>query len=169
MLRLLHGLALCQCLEDSRRIHSDLLVSRHKRQIRIKPCSLLIIVSGSDLRDIFDAVCALLCDQAQFGVYLVSLQSIDDLAPCLLKHTGPADVVLFVKAGTQLYQHHDFLSVLRRLTESLDDLALFCQTVQRHLDRDHTVVLRRFVEHIQERTDRLIRIGQEFVLLFDLL
>ena len=102
-------------------------------------------------------------------MHLVPFQSVDDLASCLLQHPGPADIVLLVKAGSELYQNHDLFSVLSSLAERLNDLALFRQAVQGHLDRDHAVILSGLVQHVEERADRLIRIRQQLIFLLDLL
>ena len=97
-----------------------------------------------------------------------SLQSIDNLTACLLQHTRPADIVFLVETCAQLYEHNDLLTVLSSFTESLYNLALLCQTVECHLDGDYAVILCRFIQHAQERTDRFIRIGKELIPLFDL-
>ena len=101
-------------------------------------------------------------------MHLVPFQSVDDLASCLLQHPGPADIVLLVKAGSELYQNHDLFSVLSSLAERLNDLALFRQAVQGHFDRDHAVILSGLVQHVEERADRLIRIRQQLIFLLDL-
>ena len=168
MTGLFDGLTLGQRLEYSGRVQADLHIRRHQGQIRIKPRCLLIIVSGADLGNVFDPVPAFLRDQAQLGMNLKAFQAVNDLAARLLKHPGPADVVLLVKPRPQLHKDDDFLAVLSRLAQRLHDLALLCQSVERHLDREDIVILRRLIEQIQERADRFVRIRQQLIALFDL-
>ena len=148
-----------QCLENSCGIHSNLLIRCHKREVCIKSCGLLVVVSCSDLCDVLDSIFPSACDQAQLGVYFIMLKSVDDLASGLFEHSGPADIILLIKTCTKLYENNYFFSILCRLAKCLDDLTLFCQSVQCHLNGNDTVILCCFCQHFQERSDRIIRIG----------
>ena len=101
-------------------------------------------------------------------MHLVLTQTVDDLTACLLQTAGHLDVVCLVKPRAQLNQNNDFLPVLCRLNQCVDDLALVRNAVQRHLDGDNRVVLRRLMQHAQERLHTLKRIGQQNILLRNL-
>ena len=87
MVGFFHCLSLGERLEHSCRIHTDLLIGCHQRQIRIESCRLFIVVSGSDLCDIFDPVFSFLCDKAKLGMYFESFEAVNNLTTCLLQHT----------------------------------------------------------------------------------
>ena len=159
MLHVFNYFSFRKCLEHSCCIHSDLLIRRHKRKVCIKSCCLFIVVSGSDLCDVLDSIFSSACNQAKFGMHFIMLQSINNLASGLLKHSGPTDIILLIKTCSKLYENNDFFSIFCRLAKCLDDLALFCQSIQCHLNRNDTVILCCFCQHFQERSDGIIWIG----------
>lgn len=57
-------------------ILSDRLIRSHQRIIRVQFCGLLIVISGSDLCDIFDLIFTAVCNQTNFGMYFISVKPI---------------------------------------------------------------------------------------------
>ena len=53
-------------------------------------------------------------DETELAVALEVLHAVDDLAPGLLQHLGPGDVIGLVKPGAKLHEGHDLFPVLRR-------------------------------------------------------
>ena len=85
-----------------------------------------------------------------------------------LQQTGPLDVVFLVKARFQFHQNIHLLAVFGRFHQCIHHLAVVGKAVQGHLDGDHLRVAGGFVQQLQERTDALIRIMKQLVLLHDL-
>ena len=101
-------------------------------------------------------------------MHLQAIQSIDHVAAGSLQHTGPSDIILFIKAGLQFHKNVYLLSVLRGLHQRLHYLAVLCQTIEGHLNGNHIRVICRLAQHIQEGTYTLIRIGKKLILFNDL-
>ena len=87
MVYFLNDLTFCQCLKYSGSLHPNLFIYRHQAKIRIQSCRLFIIISCSDLRDIFNAFLTTPRDQTEFGMYFITFQPVNDLTPCLLQHS----------------------------------------------------------------------------------
>ena len=168
VLGVLDRLALGQRAEHGVRLAADVLVRRHQREIGVQAGGLLVVVARADLRDVLGLAVHAPRDQAELGVHLVAVQAVDDVAPGLLQPARPFDVVLLVKAGLELHEHEHVLAVLGGFDERLDDLALARDAVERHLDGNDGVIVRRLVQHIDERLHALIRIGEQLVALADL-
>ena len=160
----LHG----KVLEDIGRFLADAEVGGDEGVVGIKLTGLLVVVAGTDLGDVGVAVGALFGDESQLGVDFVVIKAIDDRASGLLEVLRPVDVVLFVKAGAQLHQRHDFLAVLGGFHESLYDLRLAGHAVERHLDGDDVGVLRGLFQHRNKGADGLVRVAQQHIVLFHL-
>ena len=107
-------------------------------------------------------------DQAELGVHLVAVQTVDDIAPRLFEPARPHDVVLLVKARLELHEHQHFLAVFGRLDQRLDHFALLGDAVKRHLDGDDRIIVGRLLEHIEEGLHALIGIGEQLVALRNL-
>ena len=168
MLRGLQHLAQRKGLEHSGRFRSDLLVCGHDTEIRIQPGRLLIIVTGTDLGDILYLVPHLPGDEAQLGMHLKTIQSVDHMAARSLQTTGPADVVLLIESRLKLHQNVHLLAVLRSLHQRLNHFTVLCQTVEGHLDGNYVRIICSLRQHVQEGTNALIRIRKELVPLKDL-
>ena len=55
-------------------------------------------------------------------MHLVIIKAIENGTASLFQLLGPVDVVLLVKAGTQLHQSHHFLAVFGGFDQGLHDL-----------------------------------------------
>ena len=67
---------------------------------------------------------------------LVILEAIQHGTARFLQLLRPVDIVLFVKAGAQLHQRHNFLAIFGCFHQGLYDLGLPRHPVQGHLDGD---------------------------------
>ena len=104
-------------------------------------------------------------DEADLGVDLIVLKSVDDLAARLLQPLGPVDVVLLVEPGPQLDEHGDILAVFRRGAQVVHQLGPAGQAVDGDADGEHIRVLCRLPQQRQEGVHALIGVGQQRVLL----
>ena len=101
-------------------------------------------------------------------MHLIVRQAVDDPASGVLQPAGHLDVVGLVKPGAQLHEHGDVLTVLRGLHQILHHLAVGGHPVEGHLDGHDPLVLTGLVEQLQEGTHTLKGIGEQHVLLPDL-
>ena len=90
-------------------------------------------------------------------MYLVLRQTVENVAPGVLKHTRVVDVALLVKAGAQLEQALHLLAVLGGIGQRRRDAAAAGEPVERDLDRHDVRVVRRLVQQIHKRVYALIR------------
>ena len=74
-----------QCLKYIRCFQTDFHSRCHIRKICIKPAGLFVIVSCSDLCIIFYSGLCLTCDQAQFGMHFVTIQSVNHATSCFFQ------------------------------------------------------------------------------------
>ena len=77
------------------------------------------------------------CDQANLGVYLVTLKSVQNSTAGLFQTLGPVNIVLLIKTCSQLNQNCDFFSVLGRCAEIFYKSCFLRQTVDCDLDRQN--------------------------------
>ena len=137
-----------QCLEDIRCLQTDIHVIRHQRQVGVQTGGLLVVVSGTDLGIIFDLFIGFLGDQTEFGMYFVTIQTVDHATARILQKTGPSDIIFLVKTGFQFHQYQHFFSVLCGFDQGFHDFTLFCHTVQCHLNRNNIFIVGCLVKHI---------------------
>ena len=97
------------------------------------------------------------------------LKTVDDVAAGLFKFLGPADVVLLVKTGLELYQYGDLLAVLRRACKRRDDRRIAADTVQCLLDRENVGINCCGCNKLHDRIKGLIRMMHEDISFADLL
>ena len=160
----LHG----KVLEHVGGFLTDAQICRDERIIGIELTGLFVVVSGADLGDVAVALRALLCDEGQLGVHLVIIEAVEDGTASLFQLLGPVDVILLVKAGTQLYQSHHFLAVFGGFDQGLYDLGFPRHPVKGHLNGDDLRIPRGLFQHRDEGTDGLIRITKQDIVLFHL-
>ena len=96
------------------------------------------------------------------------LECVDDGAARLLEALGPLDIVLLVKARTELHEHRDLFAVLGRVDERLAKTALLCHAVERDLHRDAVVIKGRLVHEVEQRVHGLVGVEEQLVALDDL-
>ena len=99
-------------------------------------------------------------------MHLVIIKAIEDSTASLFQLLGPVDVVLLVKAGTQLYQSHHFLAVFGGFDQGLHDLGFPRHPVKGHLNGDDLRIPRSLFQHRDEGTDGLIRITEQDIVFF---
>ena len=162
--QLLHG----KVLEHVGGFLTDAQICRDERIIGIELAGLFVVVAGADLGDVAVALRALLGDEGQLGVHLVIIKAIEDSTASLFQLLGPVDVILLVKAGTQLYQSHHFLAIFGGFDQGLHDLGFPRHPVKGHLNGDDLRIPRGLFQHRDEGTDRLIRITEQDIVLFHL-
>ena len=144
------------------------MVGGHQAQIGIQTGGLFVVIARADLRVIGDAQFFPPRNQAEFGMHLVAVQPVNDVAARLFQPAAPLDVVFFVKARFQLDQYEHILAILRRLAQRFDNLTLLGDAVERHFDGNHAVVVGGFRQHFQERAHALIWIGKQLILFANL-
>jgi hypothetical protein len=76
---------------------SDIYRRCDQRIVRVDTGCLLVIITGTNLCDIFDFIIPLSGNQAKLGMYLHMIQTIDYAASGILKLSRPADVILLIK------------------------------------------------------------------------
>ena len=138
---------------------SDFLVCCDQRQVCVKCRCFFIIITCTDLCDIGHTLICFSGDQAQLGMYFISIQSIDHSAACLFQFSGIFNITFLIKSGSQLYKYNNFFSIFCCIHQSIYNLALVCKTVQCHLNRYNRVILRSLIQKINERFDIFKRIG----------
>ena len=151
----------CGVLSDSR-------ISSHQGQIGIHGSCLLVIIAGSDLCDILDVIAVPVCDQTDFGMHFVTVESVDHTASCFFQTFRPVDVVLLVKSCTQLDQHGDFFSIFRSCAQVFHQSCLLCQAVDGDLDRHYIRICRGIFDQLQERIHAFVWVEQQDIILFHL-
>ena len=75
---------------------TDAFIRCDERHVRVLLGGFLVVVAGADLRNMADGSAFSAGDQADFGVHLVILKAINDLAAGFFHAFGPVDVVLLV-------------------------------------------------------------------------
>ena len=151
-------------VEKRARVHADMLVGGDERHVGILRGGFFVVIACTDLGDIAQARAVLAGDQADFGVDLVVLKAVDNLAAGLLQPFGPVDVVLLVETGAQLDQHGHILAVFCGRAQVFNQLGLARETVDRDADGDNVRVACGLADHLQERLHGFIRIGKQDVL-----
>ena len=73
MLQFIWCLSHCKRLKNPCCFHSNLHIWRHEWQISVQTWGLLIVISSSYLRVIFNSVFASLCNQAKLWMYLITV------------------------------------------------------------------------------------------------
>ena len=76
-------------------------------------------------------------NQAKLGMNLIPVQSVDNMAACILQPSGPFDIVFLIKPRLQFYQNKHFLSVLRSFNQRFHHFALSRHTVKGHFNGHH--------------------------------
>ena len=152
--------------KDERRVPSaDELEELLEHEVGVLFGGLLVVVAGADLRVVADAAGAPPRDEAQLRVHLVFGQTVENVAPRVLKHTRVVDVALLVKAGAQLEQALHLLAVLGRVGQRRRDAAAAGEPVERDLDRHDVRIVRRLVQQVDKRVDALVRQRKQQVVL----
>ena len=152
----------CRVLPDSR-------VCRHQGEIRVQLGGGFVVVSGADLGVPTKGSPLISGNQAQLGVHLEVGHSVHDGAAGFFKLPGPIDVVLFIETGAELNQHRDLLAVFRRPAQVLHQLAFARQAINGNLDGTDIRIRCRLFQQAQERLHAFVRIGQQAVLLANLI
>ena len=168
MFCLFHHVSQGKSLKYLRRLSADLWIGRHQGQVRVETRRLFIVISGTDLCDIFNPSFFLAGDQTELGMYFQPVQTVDHVASGVFQPSGPFDIIFLIEPGLQFHQHIHLLAVLRGFHQRFHHLAVFGQPVQSHPDRYHLRIKGRFMKHAQEGFDALIRVGQQDVFLQDL-
>ena len=163
-----YSFSLVKCLEYICCFQPDLYSRSHIRKVCIKAAGLFVIISGSDLCIIFHSGICLSCDQAEFGMHFVAIQTVNHAASGFFQPSGPFDIIFFIETCFQLDHNKHFFAVFSCFNQSLHNFTLTSQTVQRHLDCDNRFVICRLMKHTKERFHTFKRIGKQFVFFFDL-
>ena len=100
-----------QILEQRGGVRPQLRPGGHQAQVGVLPGGLFVVVARPHLGDVLEPPPLPPGDQADLGVDLDVLRTVEDGASRLLHPLGPLDVVLLVKAGPQFHQDGDFLSI----------------------------------------------------------
>ena len=164
-----HGVSLagqalqCHVVEHGAGFLANLLIGGDEGQVGIELAGLFVVVAGTDLGEVAVFAVHLAGDKGQLGMDLVIVKTVEHGAARVLQLFGPVNVVLLVKAGTQLHHGHDLFAVFRRSDQRLDDLGVVGHTVQGHLDGDDVGVGARTHQHTDEGADALVRVGNEHV------
>ena len=141
----------------------------HEHKVAVELGRLLVKVAGAQKRQACKRHALAIGELADLGVALKALGAVDDGAAGLFQALCPLDVVLLVKAGTELHEHRDLLAVLGRIDERLAQATLLGHAVERDAQRDALGVIRGLVHQIQERVHGLVRVKEQLVVLQHLL
>ena len=113
---------------------SNLLVCGHQRYIRVLRGGSFVVIARSNLGIVSDGTLFFPGNQADLGVNLVLLESVDDSASGILQTLRPVNIVLLVKACAKLDKDRNVLPVLCCPAEIIHQLCFACQTVDGNLD-----------------------------------
>ena len=119
VLRLI-GIA-AQIVEEVCRILTDFLVSREDGHVRIKFCSLIIVIAGSQMDITDDAVVLLFDHHRDFAVSLQVGHAIEHMRTGFFQFLRPLHIVLFVETGFQLDQYSDLFARFCCSLQPFDD------------------------------------------------
>ena len=153
----------CQCLEYSGCFCSDLRISGHQRKVCIQTGCFFVVISCSDLCIIFHISIFFLHNLAKFGMYFITIQTVDHMTSRIFQKSGPSNIVLLIKTCLQLHQNEHFFSIFCRFDQSFHNLTLFRYTVKSHLDGNDILIIGCFMKHCKKRFDTLIWIGKKTV------
>ena len=106
--------------------------------------------------------------QGNLAVGLKAHQAIYYMAPCLLKHLCPVDIVFFVKTGFQLHQNRHLLSIVRCLRQSRNNGRVSADTVQGLLDGQDRLVPCSAANKVHHRIKTLIWMVKQDIALPDI-
>ena len=137
------------------------LIHRHKREIGIQLCCFFIVVSGTDLRDILNALRGAPGDQTDFGMDFISLKSVDYLASGIFKHLRPVDIVLLVEPCAQLHQNGNIFSIFSGADQIIGQPGSLCQTIDGNADGEHRRIAGSFPQKAEKRFHLFIGIAQK--------
>ena len=98
-----------------------------------------------------------------------ALGAIDDGAARFFQTLCPLDVVLLVKARTELHEHRDLFAVLGGVNQRLAQTTLLGHAVERDAQRDALGVVCGLVYQVQERIHGLVGVKEQLVALQHLL
>ena len=101
-----------QVAEELRTVTSDSILGGDDVEIRILLRRSFVVITRSDVGDVAYLSILLQRYRDDLGVYLVVIDTVEDGTSCILQHFGVVEVVLLVKAGTELHDSNDFLAVL---------------------------------------------------------
>ena len=91
-------------------------------------------------------------------------EAVDDVDAMRFQALRPDDVIPLVEARFQLHEHGDLLAGFRGLDQQIDQRRVRADPVQRHLDRDDVRILHRRLQESFDRSERLIRMVNQHVL-----
>ena len=160
-------LALLQGLEGRLGVPGRIRVRGDQGEVGILLAGDLVIVARADLGDVAEVPLVLAGDEAELGVHLVVRQAVDDAAAGVLEHLGIVDVVLLVKARTQLEQAEHILSSVGRIGQGRGDLAAGRHAVEGDLDAQNLGVVRRLVNQVHKGQHALEGIAHQQVVPVD--
>ena len=110
-----------QHIEELGSIFTKALRSGKQTNVRIYPCSDIVIVTRSQMQISSDTVLFLTNYKRYLTVCLKANYSVDYVTACFLKHLCPVDVVLLIKSGLKLNKNHNLLAVSCGFEKRLDD------------------------------------------------
>ena len=87
--------------------------------------------------------------------------AVDDADTRLFHHGCRSQIVFFIKTGFQFYENSDFLSVLRRCNQGIDDGRIFSYTVLCHHNLPYRRFMDSFVEEVDEVFERMVGVVQQ--------
>ena len=149
-------------------VFADALIGGDVAEVGVQARSLLVVVAGAQLRDVLDAVFGVARDGADLRVHLEIVEAVDHVGARLLEALRPLDVVRFVEACAQFEQRRNLLAVFCGGNQSLCQMRLACQAVQRDLDREHGRVVCGFTQQADERVHAFVRVHQQGIALGNL-
>ena len=126
-----------------------------------------MIIARAQMRVFAQLSCFAPHDQQRFGMDFVADHTVYHMRADLLQFRRPADISLLVKARHQLDHHRDLLAILRCANQRLHQLRIRPRAVHRHLDRHHIRGMRRIIQPLDHRRERLVRMVQQNIALAD--
>ena len=102
-------------------------------------------------------------------MYLLTRQTVDNTASCVLQHLGVIDIALLIKAGTKFQQAQHVLASVGGIGQCRCYFTAVGKSVERYLDGDYLRVIRRLVQQIHKRVHALEGEGQQQVMLINII
>ena len=168
MVHIFHGLTKTEFLEDLTCFPADFLIGRHQCKVGIEGGRFFVVVAGTHLGIVEDAILVVLGDQAELRVHFEMIQTVKHAAAGFLEPARPFDIVLLVKTGAQFNQHRYIFAAFRGTNQRLDDQTVLGDTIERDLELYHIRINGSLIEHGQKRPHAVIGIEEEAVLFPDL-
>ena len=152
-----------QRVEELRGVLAELGPAGQEAEVGVDARRRRVVVAGPEVDVPPDLVLLPPDDEGDLRVRLQPHDAVDDVDARLLERLGPDDVVLLVEARLQLHEDGDLLAVLGRADERRDDRRFGPGPVERHLDRERLRVVRRPLDHLDDRAEGVVRVVEEDV------